>query len=114
MSHDLADQTYLYDIQEAILKIETYTANGKETFINSTLVQDAVIRNLEIIGEATKRLSHEITTKTLHIPWRRIAGLRDILIHDYARVNLEAIWSVVESQLPILHQTVDALLHVAD
>ena len=110
MSHDLADQAYLYDIREAILKIETYTANDKEAFMNSALVQDAVIRNFEIFGEATKRLSPEIKVTTSHIPRRRIPGLRDVLIHDYARVNLEAIWSVVEGQLPILRHTVDSFI----
>ena len=59
--------------------------------MESALIQDAVIRNLEVIGEATKHLTRETKNAAPHIPWRRMAGLRDILIHDYARVDLEAV-----------------------
>ena len=104
------DQAYLYDIQEAISKIDSYTVAGKESFLESALIQDAVIRNLEVIGEATKRLKQETKDATPHIPWRRVAGLRDILIHDYARVDCEAVWNVVEEHLPSLRLTVASLL----
>lgn len=63
------------------------------------MIQDAVIRNLEIIGEATKKLSPEIREKHSRIPWKQIAGLRDVLIHDYMRVDALEVWGVVENNL---------------
>lgn len=107
---NFVDQAYLYDIQDAIAKIDTFTMGGKQAFMDSALIQDAVVRNLEVIGEATKRLTQETKMATPHIPWRRVAGLRDILIHDYARVNFEAVWNVVEEHLPSLRQTIASLL----
>lgn len=72
--------------------------------------QDAIIRQLEIIGEATKRLSPSLRENTPEIPWRRICGLRDVLIHNYMGVDIEAVWSIVEVNIPPLKVTVEALL----
>lgn len=76
------DQLYLKHILDAIDKVNTYVAVGREVFISSSHWQDAVIRQLEIIGEATKRLSKQLCSRYSEVPWRRIAGLRDVLIHD--------------------------------
>lgn len=76
------DKVFLQSILECIVKIETYTKSGKEEFMSSDLIQDAVIRNLEIIGEATKRVSQGIKDKYQEIPWRQMAGLRDVLIRQ--------------------------------
>ncbi len=88
----------------------SYTAEGKESFFSDRKTQDAVVRNLEIIGEATKRVS--ITLKEAHpdIAWKPIAGMRDKLIHDYFGVNLQLVWDAVERDLPILKQKIDRLL----
>ena len=80
------DLTYLKHILEAIEKIHEYVAVGKGEFLAHSHWQDAVIRKLEIIGEAAKRLSSEIRLRHDDVPWRRIAGLRDTLIHDYMGV----------------------------
>lgn len=96
------DLLYLSNIQECIAVIELYTQDGRESFDSNRIIQDAVIRNLEVIGEATKRLSNQLRDSYSEIPWRQIAGLRDILIHDYLKVDLEEVWSVVENDLPQL------------
>ncbi|MBP1466235.1 DUF86 domain-containing protein [Candidatus Chloroploca sp. M-50] len=89
------DGLYLTHMLECITQIEEYTRNGKEAFMASRMTQDAVVRNFEIIGEATKRVSPSLKDAHPHVPWRRIAGLRDVLIHDYIRVELEQVWALV-------------------
>ena len=74
------------------------------------MAQDAVVRNLEVIGEATKRLSAELRDKHPSLPWRQIAGLRDVLIHDYGNVDIEEVWAIVKKDLPDLKQQVDEIL----
>lgn len=105
------DRTYLIHILESIQKIERYTACGKQAFRQDSMVQDAVVRNFEIIGEATKRLSAQITDQHPQIPWREVAGFRDVLIHDYQGVDYLEVWNIVQDHLPALHQAVDALLN---
>ena len=77
------DKVYLYSILERIARIETYTEYSKDKFMTSGIVRDVVIRNLEIIGEATKRISKELKEHAHDISWKQMAGLRDVLIHDY-------------------------------
>jgi len=104
------DSLYLTHILECIANIEDYTSDGKETFLNSKIIQDAVIRNLEIIGEATKRISKNLRSQNPNIPWREMAGLRDVLIHDYFGIDVKIVWNVVEQELPRLKQKIsDAL-----
>jgi uncharacterized protein with HEPN domain len=98
------DQLYLDNIKECITLIESYTASGKEAFFHTRMIQDAVTRNLEIIGEATKNLSPDFRLNHPEIPWRQMAGLRDVLIHDYLRIDLEEIWLVIEINIPDLKQ----------
>ena len=76
------DALYLRHILEAIQKIQTYTAAGHEAFMKGSHWQDATMRQLEIIGEATKQLSRELRAQYPDVPWRRMAGLRDVLIHE--------------------------------
>ena len=104
------DCLYLSNIQECIEQIEAYTIDGKEAFLQTRIVQDAVIRNFEIIGEATKRLSTELRSAYPEIAWQQIAGLRDVLIHDYLKVNLHRLWSTIEQDLPNLKRTVEMIL----
>ena len=94
------DKIYLHHILECIKNIESYTPDGEMEFKNSTLVQDAVIRNLEVIGEASKRISNDLKVTYNELPWREMAGLRDVLIHDYFGVDLKIVWNVVEKELP--------------
>ncbi|MFQ4134711.1 DUF86 domain-containing protein [Nodosilinea sp. PGN35] len=104
------DALYLSHIGEAIGRIEDYTQEGREVFLHTPLIQDAVIRNFEIIGEATKNLSDELRAENSDIRWRQIAGFRDMLIHEYARVNLSRVWNILEQDLPLLKKRVSELL----
>ncbi|MGH8065205.1 MAG: HepT-like ribonuclease domain-containing protein [Candidatus Entotheonellia bacterium] len=104
------DQLYLRHILEAIEKIESYISVGRDAFMTTTHWQDAVIRQLEIIGEATKRLSQDLHSRYHESPWRRIAGLRDVLIHDYMGVDLPAVWEITQRELPVLKKYVRMIL----
>lgn len=101
------DRLYLQHILDAIKKVEEYTSVGHQTFMTSSHWQDAVIRQLEIIGEATKRLSMQLCSQHADIPWRRIAGLRDVLIHDYMGVDIKAVWEITQQNLPVLKNRVE-------
>lgn len=103
-------RTYLMHILESIQKIEQYTADGHEEFMQNGQMQDAVVRNFEIIGEATKRLDPELLKQCPQIPWRDVAGFRDILIHDYAGVDYTEGRNVIEQHVPKLHEAIDQLI----
>ncbi len=95
-------------------RIKQYNNKGKEHFENSIITQDAVIRNLEVIGEATKKVSLEYRNRNPNIPWRQMAGLRDVLIHDYMGVDINIVWNVVEKDLPELEKQITKLLNIND
>lgn len=97
------DKLYIRHILDAIFTIEEYMRDTEyEDFLGNKLVQDGVIRELEIIGEASKQLSLEFKEKYPDIPWKDIAGMRDKLIHEYFGVDLNAVWETAEDDLPIL------------
>lgn len=105
------DLVYFQHILEATKKIDQYTADLKfAEFSRSTLLQDGVMRELEIIGEAVKRIS--ATTKKLDpdIPWKEITGMRDKLIHDYFGVDIEAVWKTAKQDVPQLRKRVEQLI----
>jgi uncharacterized protein with HEPN domain len=104
------ERLYLSNIQECIERIEEYTKGGKEEFMQTKMIQDAVIRNFEIIGEATKRLSPELRSQYSDVPWQQMAGLRDVLIHDYLKVNLNLVWQIIEHNLSDLKRQVTAIM----
>ena len=89
---------------EAIGAIEEYTIHGRAAFFADRRTQHAVERNLTIIGEAVKNLSPGFRERYTEIEWRRVAGLRDKLVHDYPGVEVEIVWSVVERHLPLLRK----------
>ena len=104
------DAVYLKHILDAVKKIESYTSGGRKTFFQNTLIQDAVIRNLEIIGEAVRNLPAEFRRRHPEVPWRSITALRNVLIHEYFGVELEIVWRVVKRRLPSLKRYVEMLL----
>ena len=104
------NRIYLLHIRDAIQNIIEYTVEGKESFFVDRKTQDAVVRNLEIIGEATKRLSASLKDDHSEVSWKPIAGMRDKLIHDYFGINLQLVWDVIERDLPVLRLKVSQLL----
>lgn len=102
---------YLEDILQSIKRIETYTKGfDLRKLKKSQLVVDAVIRNLEIIGEAVKNIPVDIKKQNLDIEWRKIAGLRDILTHEYFGVDLKVLWDIIINKLPEFKKQITGLL----
>lgn len=104
------ESVYLKHILDAIKKIESYTTGGRKAFFQNTMVQDAVIRNLEVIGEAVRSLSPDFRRRHREVPWRSITALRNVLIHEYFGVEPEIVWRVVRRRLPSLKGYVETLL----
>ncbi|MEO8543161.1 MAG: DUF86 domain-containing protein [Burkholderiaceae bacterium] len=96
------DQLFLNHVLNAIAEIQDFTVAGRSDFMTDSKTQSAVIRQLEIIGEAVKNLSKAVTESEPGVPWRQIASVRDRLIHAYFDVDIDAVWSMVEQDLPSL------------
>ncbi|MCA9935577.1 MAG: DUF86 domain-containing protein [Ardenticatenaceae bacterium] len=105
------DASYLLDILKAARLIQDFTHGmDRLAFDDDLKTQSAVIRQLEIIGEATKRLSEELRMANPDIPWRQMAGMRDILIHAYDHVDIDEVWNVIEQSLPNATIKIQALV----
>ena len=105
------DTIYLQHILDAIAKIQIYLLEVDEaSFFTDSLVQDGVIRQIEVMGEATKRLSGEVRAQYADVPWDDIAGMRDKLIHDYFGVDLDKVWLTAIEDLPLLQEEAAAIL----
>ena len=104
------ERVYLGHIRDAINDIKAYAAVGEAVFLVDRMRQDAVIRKLEIVGEAVKRLSEETRAQRPDIPWKQIAGMRDRLTHDYFGVDLGLVWRVAQRDLQTLMIAIDTLI----
>ncbi len=104
------DKLYVVHIAEAIERIGRFTATGRAAFMADDMIQSAVVRQIEIIGEAARNLSSELKSDEHAVPWRKIIGTRDRLIHGYSEVNLDAVWVIVERDLAELDREVKRIL----
>jgi len=106
-----ADVEFLADTKEAVLRINAYRQDSSyEQFVDDKKTQDAVVRNLEIIGEAAKNISEELKKKYPQIRWKELAGVRDKLIHHYFGVNFDIVWNIVKQELPELLSQLEEIL----
>src|SRR3989338_3066575 len=104
-------EEFLYGILESLKRIDGYM-KGKsfQELLRNTMIQDAVIRNLEIIGEAAKNISSEFKKKHSEVEWKKFSGMRDKIIHFYFGVNWEIVWDVIRHKLPILKRKMELIL----
>lgn len=106
----MTDAPRLADILERIDRIERATKGGPGAFSASEVIQDAVVRNLEVIGEAAKHVS--VTTRSRHpeVPWRAMAKFRDLAIHSYGKVLEDAVWEIVSKDLPMIKRSLSKVV----
>ncbi len=104
------DKLYLIHISECMERIESYTQEGREVFLQSRMTQDAVIRNFEVIGEAAKQISPRFREAHPEIAWRKLAAFRDVLIHAYFKIDYYEVWRVVVEDMPAVKQQFRELL----
>ena len=106
------DKLYLSHILvlECIGRIEIYSMDGREEFMKNTMVQDAILRNLQILAESTTHLSDSLLLHQPQIEWKRIRGFRNIIVHDYLGIDLERVWPIIVHELPVLKDVVKDML----
>lgn len=105
------DTVYLRHILDAVARIEEYLQKiDQKVFSKTSLLQDGVIRQIEVIGEAAKRISYSLRNKYSNIPWKDIAGMRDKLIHDYFGVDIDAVWSTAKKDIPMFKKEIKEIL----
>jgi len=113
MKINARDYLYLSHILSAISDINKFLRSVEyNDFFHSDLMQSAVMRKFEIMGEATKRLSLDFRKEHSEIPWKKIAGMRDVLIHDYFGVDVKAIWNTSKEDLPDLKKKITAITKI--
>ena len=111
MSAHRRDRDYLYDIWEAMDRITTYIGDlGYDQFMRDKKTQDAVVRNLQVMGDATQKLSRQLRETYPRLPWREIAGMRDKVVHEYFGINYDIVWTVADQEMPVLLPQIGAIV----
>ena len=111
MSRKRRDKEYLADVVEAVQRIVSYTAElSYEEFLADRKTQDAVLRNLQVMGEAVKKLSAPVKQAHPHLPWKQVAGMRDKVVHDYFGINYDIVWALAKQELPAMLPSLAAIL----
>ncbi len=105
-----SDKIYLIYLLECLEKIKEFTHDGKEAFMVSRLIQDAVLRNLHTLTESTMHLSEGLKNSYPQVEWVEIAKFRHVMVHDYLGVNLERVWQIIANDLPVLERQVRDIL----
>lgn len=100
----------LQDIVDAIVAIDRYATRGQEVFEQDELIQVWIAHNLQIIGEAVNALPEDLLNRYSEIPWARIVGFRNIVVHEYFRLDLNLLWAIVQNSLPPLREVVNRML----
>ena len=108
------DRERLSDIQEAIERIEKYAAQGRDVFEQNELVQTWIVHHFQIIGEASRALSADLRAQHPQIPWSKIIGMRNILVHDYFGIDTDVVWAAIEGDLPDLKTQIQTILQELD
>jgi len=108
------DRESLQDILERLQRIRDFAQAGQSEFLESVMMQDAVIRNFEVMDEATKRLSAALRQRYPQVAWREMAAFRDVLIHNYGDVRLDTVWVAIEESLPPLEKQLLEILQDLD
>lgn len=104
------DTIYLQHILECIRRIEGHTVQGRDAFFASHILQDATLRNLQTLSEATQRLSQRLKATQPHIPWQQISAFRNVIVHNYLGIDLEQVWTIIHRDIPPLkHATLELL-----
>ena len=104
------DRAFLEDMLARVELVAEFTDAGREAFMKSRMMQEAVIRGLEIIGEASRNVSESLRAAHPEIPWRQIAAFRNFIIHVYWNIKLERVWQIVETDLPKLKPQLEMIL----
>ena len=102
-----SDSIYLKHILECLDRISSYTVDGRDFFLADVKTQDAVLRNLQVMAESTQKISEELKAKHPEIPWKKLSGFRNILVHNYLGLNMSRIWVVVENEVLALRRQIE-------
>lgn len=105
-----SDKFYLIYILECLERIKEFTEGGKDSFMSSRLIQDAVLRNLHTLTESAMRVSDGLRMSYPEAEWQEIAKFRHVVVHDYLGVNLDRVWKIIGRDLPVLEKQVQAIL----
>ena len=104
------DSVYIQHIVECIRRIEENTTTGREEFLQTHTLQDAVLRNLQTLSEATQRLSYAAKAGRPEIEWSRVAAFRNVLVHNYLGIDLDTVWEIVQRDIPELKRVILIML----